>query len=100
MKSIINSLLLVTVLSREVNAWSTQKPKQQLKDFARGSAVVAASIFIAGAATAPSVNAADFTGSYSDPNHPNCARLVAVEDGNVALISGADGNPGCPTGGE
>ena len=34
---------------------------------------------------------------HLDPNHPNCARLVAVE-GTVALVSGADGNPGCPTG--
>merc|ERR1711865_1329392 len=56
-------------------------------------AMVAASV-IAGPSP---VNAADFVGSYSDPNHPNCARLVAVE-GTKALLSGADGNPGCPTG--
>jgi len=33
----------------------------------------------------------------TDPNHPGCARLVATE-GTSALVSGADGNPGCPTG--
>lgn len=32
-----------------------------------------------------------------DPNHPGCPRLVSIE-GNKALVSGADGNPGCLTG--
>merc|ERR1719263_464305 len=41
--------------------------------------------------------AVDFTGSFSDPNHPGCPRLVSIE-GNKALVSGADGNPGCLTG--
>lgn len=32
-----------------------------------------------------------------DPKHPNCPRLIATE-GDKAIVSGADGNPGCPTG--
>jgi len=39
-----------------------------------------------------------FSGDYADPNHPNCLRKVQVlDDGsNKALVSGTDGNPGCP----
>jgi hypothetical protein len=39
-----------------------------------------------------------FAGYYSDPNHPNCQRIVQVA-GYVAAISGTDGNPGCPSDG-
>ena len=40
-----------------------------------------------------------FPGEYSDPNHPNCKRLVEVTTDNAnanAIVSGTDGNPGCP----
>lgn len=37
----------------------------------------------------------DFSGSYADPNHPNCQRVIAVA-GPDATLSGTDGNPGCP----
>jgi len=30
--------------------------------------------------------------------HPNCPRLVAVEKDGKAILTGADGNPDCPTG--
>ncbi len=33
-------------------------------------------------------------GSYSDPNHPGCPRKVTLS-GSTAIITGADGNPGC-----
>ena len=36
-----------------------------------------------------------FPGEYSDPNHPNCKRLVEGTTDN-AIVSGTDGNPGCP----
>ena len=44
------------------------------------------------------VNAAvDFTGSYDDPNHPNCLREIQVVQGSdVAHVAGTDGSPGCP----
>mmetsp|Transcript_95968 Transcript_95968/g.143703 ORF Transcript_95968/g.143703 Transcript_95968/m.143703 type:complete len:160 (-) Transcript_95968:12-491(-) len=41
------------------------------------------------------VHEVDFSGSYADPNHPNCLREIKVED-LVADINGTDGNPGCP----
>jgi hypothetical protein len=42
-------------------------------------------------------DAIDFTGSYDDPNHPNCLREVRVVSGsNEADVSGTDGAPGCP----
>eukprot|EP00567_Pseudictyota_dubia_P013707 CAMPEP_0197457552 /NCGR_PEP_ID=MMETSP1175-20131217/46408_1 /TAXON_ID=1003142 /ORGANISM="Triceratium dubium, Strain CCMP147" /LENGTH=344 /DNA_ID=CAMNT_0042991953 /DNA_START=107 /DNA_END=1141 /DNA_ORIENTATION=+ len=37
----------------------------------------------------------DFSGSYADPNHPNCLREIKVE-GTTADVSGTDGDPGCP----
>lgn len=33
----------------------------------------------------------------TDPNHPNCLRIISVAPGsNVAELNGTDGNPGCP----
>jgi hypothetical protein len=37
----------------------------------------------------------DFTGSYADPFHPNCQRIVRV-NGVDAALQGTDGSPGCP----
>jgi len=34
-------------------------------------------------------------GYYSDPNHPNCKRIIEVA-GAIASLTGTDGNPGCP----
>jgi hypothetical protein len=42
--------------------------------------------------------AADWTGSYADPNHPNCQRVVQVA-GSLASVSGTDGAPACPADG-
>lgn len=41
----------------------------------------------------------DFTGSYADPNHTNCLREVQMVSGNMATLSGTDGDPGCPADG-
>lgn len=41
-----------------------------------------------------------FAGSYSDPKHPNCKRVIeVVADGKAVLLSGTDGTPGCPADG-
>lgn len=40
--------------------------------------------------------AADFAGSYSDPNHPNCLRSIEIVSKSNVAVSGTDGNPGCP----
>jgi hypothetical protein len=40
-----------------------------------------------------------FSGEYSDPNHPYCKRSVEATTGQTdanAIVSGTDGNPGCP----
>eukprot|EP00816_Leptocylindrus_hargravesii_P009661 CAMPEP_0196802326 /NCGR_PEP_ID=MMETSP1362-20130617/1953_1 /TAXON_ID=163516 /ORGANISM="Leptocylindrus danicus, Strain CCMP1856" /LENGTH=145 /DNA_ID=CAMNT_0042173587 /DNA_START=32 /DNA_END=466 /DNA_ORIENTATION=+ len=84
-------------------AWSVNKASNGAAVDRRNvlSGITAAAFGVATAtaatSTVPAAFAADFIGSYSDPNHPNCPRLVATE-GDKAIISGADGNPGCPTG--
>jgi hypothetical protein len=46
--------------------------------------------------TAPLVSqAVDFSGSYADPFHQNCQRVIEVK-GSSAILSGTDGNPACP----
>jgi len=66
--------------------------------FPRGALQKAASIATVSAVIAASpmnALAADFSGSYSDPKHPNCQRVVEVK-GSEAFLKGTDGNPGCP----
>jgi hypothetical protein len=44
----------------------------------------------------------NFAGSYSDPKHPNCKRIIEVVASNgekKVLLSGADGTPACPADG-
>lgn len=48
--------------------------------------------------TAVSFDPNTFAGHYSDPNHPNCKRIIQVA-GHLAAVSGTDGNPGCPVDG-
>lgn len=38
---------------------------------------------------------ASIAGYYSDPNHPNCQRIIEVA-GKIASLTGTDGDPGCP----
>jgi len=51
--------------------------------------------------TAPLISEAsrDFTGSYADPNHPNCQRVIQVSSADGVVVSGTDGTPGCPADG-
>eukprot|EP00542_Grammatophora_oceanica_P012154 CAMPEP_0194032712 /NCGR_PEP_ID=MMETSP0009_2-20130614/5596_1 /TAXON_ID=210454 /ORGANISM="Grammatophora oceanica, Strain CCMP 410" /LENGTH=136 /DNA_ID=CAMNT_0038673237 /DNA_START=45 /DNA_END=455 /DNA_ORIENTATION=- len=83
---VIASLLAALVASTD--AWMAK----QLASFAIG-AVLATTPNVADATVAP-----DFSGSYSDPNHPNCQRIISV-DGTKANLKGTDGNPGCPADG-
>merc|ERR1712071_157070 len=98
--------LIIALLAGTTHAWTSvpknsfiQEIKSSLENVAKGTVAIGVAASLTSAVIiGPSIaNAADFTGSYSDPNHPNCARLVAIE-GETALIMGADGNPGCPTG--
>ena len=46
--------------------------------------------------TSPLVgHAIDFSGQYSDPNHPHCLREIVVVDRTTVQVKGTDGNPGC-----
>ena len=99
MNRFLSAVLLSFVLSTS-SAWMA-KPvivEKIMRDAASvGFAASIASVVLLGGPNA--ATAIDFTGSYADPNHPGCARLISVENDNKALISGADGNPGCPGGG-
>ena len=91
------SLVLTALACSSCSAWVFDGQQSAiLKKLSQGaSAAALASAVLLGGGVAGAV---DFTGSYSDPNHPGCARLIAVEDDGVALVSGADGNPGCSGG--
>lgn len=81
LQTLVFSLMLVSVRS-----WLSELRK----------AVSIASV-TAALSTAPLISqaAVDFSGSYADPFHPNCQRVVQVQGSN-AFLSGTDGNPGCP----
>ena len=61
---------------------------------------VSAAFAVAAISTTPfAAHAVDLTGSYADPNHPNCLRIIAdVKDSSSSdiVLTGTDGNPGCP----
>lgn len=63
------------------------------KELFSASVLVGAALFMAPLSTP----AMDVAGSYSDPNHPNCQRLIAAKDGSASefTLTGTDGNPGC-----
>jgi len=98
MKTSIAYIILVGgILASVSNAWSM--PKIAFKK-AISVATIAAAV-----ATAPLVSHAeypvsnpndypDFSGSYNDPKHPNCLRVINVV-GDNAILKGSDGNPGC-----
>lgn len=63
--------------------------------FRKAAAVATLSAALVGA-TLPANAAVDFSGSYADPNHPNCLREVQVVSPSNADVTGTDGTPGCP----
>ncbi|GKY93062.1 hypothetical protein MPSEU_000274500 [Mayamaea pseudoterrestris] len=93
MKFSIYSALAVLSFASLGSAWvfSTPKIVKNAASVATASVIIASSV--AGA------NAIDFNGSYADPFHPNCRRIVSVSSGSTATLKGTDGNPGCPTDG-
>ena len=97
------SVVLTVLACSSCSAWVFDSHQSQvLKKLSQSASAAALAASMASAVLldgGPDVaGAVDFTGSYSDPNHPGCARLIAVEDDGVALVSGADGNPGCSGG--
>lgn len=71
------------------SAWVLPKQLQQ----AAGAAAIVGALAISQPAFA-----VDFAGSFADPKHPNCQRVISA-DGPKAFIKGTDGTPGCPADG-
>ena len=91
--------LCITSPTTAVHSWSINQPPHPTKNNHIVEKAFAASALATTLLLSPlNAHAVDFTGSYSDPKHPSCPRLIAME-GSTALITGADGNPGC-VGGE
>jgi len=86
---VVTCLGFVVLQSTGTSAWIM--PKNMLE---RVAAVATISAVISGAPMAG--NAVDFSGSYGDPNHPNCLREVQVVSPSLADVTGTDGTPGCP----
>jgi hypothetical protein len=65
------------------------------KEIFSASIAVGAAIFVAPLTTPAAM--VDVTGSYSDPNHPNCQRIIQAnkESPSDFVLTGTDGNPGC-----
>ena len=85
------ALAILAVLAYTAKAWvfPTKAALEKAFSIAAVSSVIAT--------TSPLVSnaAVDFTGSYADPKHPNCQRVVSVK-GAEAKLTGTDGTPGCP----
>jgi hypothetical protein len=78
------------------NAWVF--PTKEMIHSAGTSAMVATMI----ASTPLVAHAGDdinFAGSYSDPFHTNCQRVIVVPTPTTAILYGTDGNPSCPADG-
>lgn len=103
----LSSYLLLFLMFSTGEAWTAFKQQQQPLRKAVATAVVSAAAFLMVASplvTTLPAQAVDFSGSYSDPKHPNCLRQVQVTKSSgttatVARVSGTDGTPGCPADG-
>ncbi|CAB9502888.1 expressed unknown protein [Seminavis robusta] len=83
-------VLLLLCLQYHANAWVLNKEAlQRAASVASISAVIVAAPMGADAVV-------DLAGSYSDPKHPNCLRVIEIKDKGRAAVSGTDGTPGCP----
>ena len=85
----LSILGIAFVLVAPVQAWTL------VSDYFLKKAASAFSVAALSATLFSPSSLVDFSGSYSDPNHPNCQRVIVVKDSAVKL-SGTDGNPGCP----
>ncbi len=92
--NLISSLSIALLsMSSIVEGWSLPYPGGSGKELFSASVIVGAAIFLAPLSTP----AMDVVGAYSDPNHPNCQRLITAKDGSTSefTLTGTDGNPGC-----
>ena len=86
---------LVSAIIFTASGWLFPSPRLALE---RAASIASISAVLS---TSPLVaKAVDFSGSYADPFHPNCQRVIVVPKGsNEAKLKGTDGNPGCPADG-
>ena len=92
MTKILFSTLLLIAWAKMGSSWVLPEP---VRNAAAAATITAA---LTGAPMVSSADGVDFTGTYADPNHPNCKREISVS-GASAKVSGTDGNPGCPASG-
>ena len=85
-----NISIICLLAAPTASAWTLKQIRN-----AAASALVAGTV-----ATSPMVaGAVDFSGTYTDPNHPGCPRTIDMAiDSSSAAISGKDGNPDCGPG--
>jgi hypothetical protein len=95
MAKFIFSTLMLAALMQIGSAWGL--PKDALPKSAAAATVLGA-VIASGAPLAANAKF-DFTGSYSDPNHPNCLREIYATGPKTVVVRGTDGNPGCPADG-
>jgi hypothetical protein len=101
MNSIIASAALsaytVLLTCTSVEGWSIPfLPNVARKDVVSASIALGAAIFVAPLST-PAATVVDVAGSYSDPKHPNCERVVVTNTDSPSefTLTGTDGNPAC-----
>mmetsp|Transcript_2289 Transcript_2289/g.3151 ORF Transcript_2289/g.3151 Transcript_2289/m.3151 type:complete len:149 (+) Transcript_2289:97-543(+) len=87
--------LLLAFSAYNTHAWSISFGKDALQKVAAAAGVSAALTMAPIASHA--VDGVPFSGSYADPFHPNCKRVIELVSGsNMASLTGTDGTPGCP----
>jgi hypothetical protein len=109
-------LALFALLATASQAWTMQDMRQAFVGTAAGLAISVATPAFADIVSTVTSNAVitdsvvnagksvagatptRFSGSFSDPFHPNCKRQLVV-NGNEVTLTGTDGNPGCPADG-
>ena len=78
-----------------VEGWSIPFPSKGRLEVISASIAMGAAFFVAPLSTPAAV--IDVSGSYSDPNHPNCERVIVTtaERPSEFTLTGTDGNPAC-----
>jgi hypothetical protein len=87
--------LLCLAAAGSTYAWLFPTTGKQAVQAATAMASLSAALW---SSPLPATAAVDWTGSYADPKHPNCQRVIQVA-GSLASVSGTDGTPGCPADG-
>jgi hypothetical protein len=83
-----------------VSAWVVVTPQRLVKDWQNAAAVASIAATLALSPLASNAATVNVAGSYADPNHPNCQRIITSASSSLEsseiILTGTDGNPGCP----